>query len=306
MEKKRLLKASVTGETRLDIYIKEAASIDRKAARALIDSGKVCVNGEVQAKYHRLVRPGDDVSYNMEVKEKQELKPYAAELEILYEDPEMIAVNKPAGMLVHPTKFREHDTLVNAVMAKYGVKTAHPANRLDRETSGIVFVALNSARAQELSTLFEKRQVKKEYLCLVHGKMAKKGEIKIGVSKGGGGIKSRETVEEGGHEAHTIYEPVEVFDHATLLKIVIKTGRTHQIRSHMRFIKHPVIGDTVYGDGGLDEALFGAGKSPGRQMLHSAFTEFTLAGKEVISVKAPLPKDFEEAIKHLKARMRGV
>ena len=122
--------------------------------------------------------------------------------------------------------------------------------------------------------------------------------IRIGVSRGGGGVKSREAVKEGGLEAHTLYEPVEIFESATLLKIIIKTGRTHQIRSHMRFIKHPVIGDPVYGEPELDAKLLGENR-PKRQMLHAGFTEFMLAGDKKISVEAPLPEDFKEAIKQL-------
>jgi 23S rRNA pseudouridine1911/1915/1917 synthase len=293
----RLIKVTVPGTTRLDLYIKDAASVSRTIARAMIDAGKVIVNSEVQSKYHRTVRHGDDVSYVCKEKPGIEVVPHTIPLDIVHEGVSYIAVNKPAGMLTHPTRFGEQDTLVNAVKALYPSNTIHAINRLDRFTSGIVLVALDKITAEKLASLIVKRKVYKEYACLVHGKINKKGTIDLALSEGGGGAKSREVVEEGGMRAFTEYEPIEVFDTATLLRIIIKTGRTHQIRAHMKFIKHPVIGDPVYGDKGLDDSLFTSGNAPTRQMLHAAVMEFILSpGEKKTIIKARYPADINAAL----------
>lgn len=200
-------------------------------------------------------------------------------------------------MLTHPTKFGETDTLVNAVKDIYPDRTIHAVNRLDKLTSGIVLVALDKKTAGELSDMIEKRLVHKEYSCLVHGRLNKSGRIDLAISEGGNGARLRETVSKGGMSALTFYEPLEICDKATLLKVVIKTGRTHQIRAHMKSIGHPVIGDPVYGDKDKDIALFGSAAAPERQMLHAGFMEFRPhAGAERISIKAPMPEDFLAAI----------
>lgn len=169
-------------------------------------------------------------------------------------------------------------------------------NRLDRDTSGIVLIALTAEKAGELSGLIMDKAVHKQYLCLVHGSVAKRGRIENQLSTGGSGAKSRNVVKSGGSSALTYYEPVKHFGGATLLKVIIKTGRTHQIRAHMKFIKHPCVGDAVYGDKLLDKKLLGA-EAPKRQMLHAAFLSFTCgAGKEITEITAPMPMDFLGAL----------
>jgi 23S rRNA pseudouridine1911/1915/1917 synthase len=294
----RLLKASVSGTKRLDMYIKEAAAITRKQARAMIDSGLVSVNSEKQKKYHRIIRTGDDISYDIMVKEKEIIKPYETRLDIIYHGDSMIAVNKPAGMLTHPTKFCEENTLVNALKAAYPENTIHAVNRLDRFTSGIVLAALDAKMAAELSGLILKKKVYKEYVCLVHGKINRAGIVDLNLSSGGNGAKTREVVFSGGKQANTTYEPVEIYNCVTFLRIVIKTGRTHQIRAHMKYINHPVVGDPVYGNREMDLKVFGAENAPERQLLHARLMEFVLPlDNKKYSFTAPLPEDIKLALK---------
>ncbi len=271
----RTVKASLQGEgVRLDNYLKVIASVTRQQARKMIDWGYVTVNGQVQKKYHRIIRDSDDVSYKYYKKIPVEITPFEKKLEIIYQGPGFIAVNKPAGMIVHPTGYRETDTLVNAVKAMYPENTIHAINRLDRDTTGIVLVALNSKTAAALVKLMMKRKIHKEYLCLVHGRLEKKGEITAEIARNGEGRAIRNVVESGGLTAHTIYEPLKINENSTILKVILKTGRTHQIRSHMKHIGHPVVGDKTYGDRALDIKLLGEANLPAGQLLHAYKMEF--------------------------------
>jgi 23S rRNA pseudouridine1911/1915/1917 synthase len=286
---------------RLDLYLRKAASVTRVAARKMIDEGCVWVNSSLQKKWHRMVRPGDVVGFEAEIRKKTALMPYKTRLEIIFEGEDLIAVNKPAGMLTHPTKFRETDTLVNAVKELYPERSIHAVNRLDRGTSGIVLIALTPEKAGELSAMIMNKNIYKEYLCLVHGKIQKKGNIENYISKGGDGAKSRDVVNTGGNLAQTYYEPVKHFSGATLLKVIIKTGRTHQIRAHMKYIKHPCAGDPVYGDAELDKRLFGEA-APKRQMLHASLMDFKDEKGGGIEIKAGLPDDFVFILGYLKEK----
>jgi 23S rRNA pseudouridine1911/1915/1917 synthase len=293
----RLIKVSSGGEKRLDIYLKDAVPVTRNRARAMIDSGRVFVNGEIQSKYHRLVRCGDDVQFDFLVKTGIEINPFEKELEVVYEGDNFIAVNKPAGMIVHPTGYGEQDTLVNAAANMKRGDTVHAINRLDRDTTGIVLLAFDKKKAAELAELIKDRNVYKEYTCLVHGRVAGKGNIELEISNGGNGAKCRKAVETGGKSAATVYEPKGYYKGATLLKVIIKTGRTHQIRAHMQFIKHPIIGDKTYGNLEADEKLLGD-NAPKRQLLHAGLMEFKL-NKQLVSITAPLPEDFKTALEKL-------
>lgn len=288
--KRRLVRVSSPCKIRIDNYIKNSASVTRQAARDMIETGRVLVNGAVQLKHHKSVKNGDDVEFDEIVKEKREAPAFDTGLDIIYEDVGFAAVNKPAGMITHPTKHGEKNTLLNAAISKFKTRTIHIINRLDKDTSGIVLLALDRKTASELSFLVKSRQVYKEYACVVHGVINKPGRIEAEISKGGDGAKSR-TAGMGGKEALSFYEPVSGNEKATLLKVVIKTGRTHQIRAHMKYIGHPIAGDRVYGDAGKDKELFKDGSVPAGQMLHAARMEFIFRDKRVVLL-SELPSGF--------------
>ncbi len=288
--KRRLVRVSSHTKIRIDNYIKTAASVTRQEARAMIERGLVSVNGVVQNKHHKSVKNGDDVEFDVLIKEKAEAPAYDAPLEAVYKGEGFAAVNKPAGMITHPTKHRETNTLLNAAVAAFKTKHIHIINRLDKDTSGIVLLALDRKTASELSFLVKSRQVYKEYACVVHGVIKKPGKIEAEISGGGDGAKSR-TAGLGGKEALSFYEPVSGNEKATLLKVVIKTGRTHQIRAHMKYIGHPIAGDRVYGDAGKDKELFKNGSVPAGQMLHAAKMEFIFRDKRVVLL-SELPSGF--------------
>ena len=277
----RLLKACVTGPgTRLDMFLKTAASVSRVHAREMIDQGFVWVNNQVQRKYHRIIRNTDDVRYMYYDRNPVEVVPCDLPLEIIFKDKNFIAVNKEAGMLVHPTAHRDTNTLANAVKSLYPENTIHVINRLDRETTGVVVIALNKETASLLTKIMTGRGIHKEYLCLVHGKITKAGEITAELSKNSHGAKFRTVVASGGQSAHTLYEPVKKNKTTTLLKVILKTGRTHQIRTHMKHIGHPVVGDKTYGDLTLDIKLLGAENPQPGQLLHAHKMEFDIPGTD--------------------------
>jgi len=288
----RLLRASIHEEVRLDMFIKMSASVTRQHARDMIDWGYVTVNGQVQTKYHRLVRNSDEITYKYYKKQPVEITPFESNLEVIYKGDGFIAVNKPAGMIIHPSGYRETNTLVNAVKGMYPENTIHAINRLDRDTTGIVIVALNPETAAKLVKIVMKRKVYKEYICLVHGKIEKPGEILAEISKQGEGKAYRKIVDKGGYSAHTVYDPIKVNDSSTLLKVVLKTGRTHQIRAHMQHIGHPIVGDQTYGDRALDIKLLGEDNLPKGQLLHAHKIEFEPPGTlKMLAITANPPWD---------------
>ncbi len=272
---------------RLDMFIKTAASVTRQQAREMIDQGFVWVNMRVQKKYHRVVKASDDVRYMYYDRNPVEVIPCDIPLKIIYTHKDFIAVNKEAGMLVHPTAHRESNTLANGVKALYPDNTIHVINRLDRETSGIVLVALNKAAASALVKVMESRDIHKEYLCLVHGRVTKAGEITARLSETRRGENVRTVVLTGGQSAHTLYEPVTQNKTTTLLKIILKTGRTHQIRVHMKHMGHPVVGDKIYGDLELDIKLAGPEDPQPGQRLHAFKVGFVMpVSGETVELKA--------------------
>lgn len=287
----RLLKACVAGSgTRLDMFLKTAASVTRLHAREMIDQRLVWVNNQVQTKYHRIIRNTDDVRYMYYARNPVTVTPCDLPIDIIYKNNDFIAVNKEAGMLVHPTAHRDTNTLANAVKSLYPESTIHVINRLDRETTGIVIVALNKETACVLTKIMAGRGIHKEYLCLVHGRVAAAGEITAQLSKNSREARIRTVVAAGGQSAHTLYEPVKKNKTTTLLKVILKTGRTHQIRTHMKHIGHPVVGDKSYGDMALDIKLLGAVNPQPGQMLHAHKMEFVMpgtGGKISLTAKPP-------------------
>lgn len=291
MEKRRrLVRVSSACKIRLDNYIKNAASLTRQEAQAMIEAGGVSVNGAVQVKCHKSVKNGDNVEFEEVVKRKREVQGFDGVLDILHSGEGFAAVNKPAGMITHPTKHAERDTLLNAAVAKFKKRGIHIINRLDKETSGIVLLAFDRKTAAELYFLVKSRQVYKEYACVVHGDVNKPGRICAEISGGGGGAKRR-TAGEGGKEAVSFYEPVAGNGKITLLKVVIKTGRTHQIRAHMGYIGHPIAGDRSYGDAKKDEELFKDSEMPAGQLLHASKMEFVHRDNRVV-ISSALPGKF--------------
>lgn len=216
------------------------------------------------------------------------ITPVKLPFDILYEDSDVICVNKPSGMPTHPSHNHHNDTLANALAYYYEDKgipfVFRAVNRLDRETSGVILVAKNRTASFKLSKSLQENRFEKHYLAVVCGKpSAEKGRIVAFISRKEGSIIFRKAAQTGSESeyAETLYEVAEYYEDYSLLRVKPITGRTHQIRVHMQYIGNPIYGDGLYGEE-AEEGL----------MLHAARLTFPLPGGDLITVEAPLPKRF--------------
>jgi 23S rRNA pseudouridine1911/1915/1917 synthase len=279
---------------RLDQFLANALGSRARAAR-LIEDGRVLVGGEAVRKRHA-VRAGEIVVVETETFVTEPVSgPAPAEFTIVYEDDALIVVDKPAGVVVHPARGHEQGTLAQALADRAaGGEDPYRAgivHRLDRETSGLLVVAKNDAVHRELKDLLQARDLRREYLTLVDGlPPARTGTIDapIGRDRGDRLLNSVDT--DSPREARTHFELVEALRHETLLRVTLETGRTHQIRVHMKAIGHPVLGDRAY-DGPVRFGLQ-------RQFLHAARLAFPhpVTGAP-LDLSSPLPSDLEEVLR---------
>ena len=255
--------------------------LSRSAVQRLIEEGNIIKNRQPVSKNDR-VKAGDSVRVAMREPRTIEAQPQEIRLDIRYEDDDLLILNKPAGLAMHPTHNHQGDTLANAVAAYFQEQGRQCAmrcvGRLDRDTSGIVLCALNRYAAARLSG-----KVEKEYLAVVSGLYQGSGTIDRPIIRPNPMHTSR-AVGEGGLPAVTHWTTVMQGDAMTLLRIRLETGRTHQIRVHFASLGTPLVGDTMYGTGDGRIA---------RQALHcvSARFEHPVSGKRM-TVEAPLPPDF--------------
>ncbi len=277
----------------------------RAALQRAFEAGLVQRNGVTIGKSDE-VKTGDRVEFSLPELVPAELKPVSIPLDVLYEDEHLLAVNKAAGMVVHPGVGTGEDTLVHALLAHCagrlsgvgGVERPGIVHRLDKETSGVLLVAKNDRAHRGLSEQFAGRHLRKEYLALVSGvPRLRSGVIERAISRHPV-HRERMTVGEGGRPARTDWEVVEVFgDQAALVRCQIHSGRTHQIRVHLKSIGHPLLGDRTYGwkqNPRLPDST--------RVMLHAeriAFLHPVTA--QSLDLHAPWPQDFQDLV----AALRG-
>jgi len=287
---------------RLDLFLLSRLSkvISRSFLQKLIRDGQIKVNDRLEKPSYK-VKANDVITLpDRPMPHQIEISPEPIELNVLYEDSDIIVVNKPAGMIVHPIPSHTSGTLVNALL--YHCKDLQGiggelrpgiVHRLDKDTSGVMVVAKNDLAHRSLSQQFKNREVFKMYLTLVQGKPEKtEGEIQISVARHPT-LRVKMTVASEGRIAVTFYKVLKSFDDlASLVAAYPKTGRTHQIRVHMKYIKHPILGDKLYGR---------ADPVPvERQMLHAAILQFRHPRRnERMKFIAPLLEDFKDALRRL-------
>jgi 23S rRNA pseudouridine1911/1915/1917 synthase len=283
----------------------------RSALQRAFAAGRVRRNGEPLGQDHR-IEGGDRITFSLPETRPSELIPLAIPLDVLYEDRHLLAVNKPSGMVVHPGAGTGGATLVHALLAHCagalsgigGVERPGIVHRLDRETSGIVMVAKTDAAHRGLSGLFARREVQKEYLAIVAGVPGLlSGSIRKRIGRN---PRHRHKMaafgeEEGfGRDAHTDWRLVERFGgRAALLRCTLHTGRTHQIRVHLKSTGHPVLGDLLYGYTHSPGLPF----KPARVMLHAERLAFSHPiTDKLLDLRAPLPEDMKAVL----AALRGI
>ncbi|MBU1169830.1 MAG: RluA family pseudouridine synthase [Proteobacteria bacterium] len=299
---------------RLDYFLKEA--IDQGQRSRIVDLVKqksIFVNGSSKKPSYKL-KPGDIVTGDIPPIEHIPFEPEDISLDILFEDKDMVVINKQAGLVVHPAPGNWTGTLVNGLLYHYpGIQSCDDeirpgiVHRLDRDTSGVMVVAKNRDALFKLSELFRTREVTKRYLAIVHGVVKQDASI-IDLSIGRHPVdrKKMSTMSPRGKKAETHFRVEKRYPHATVLQCEIKTGRTHQIRVHCQSMNHPLVGDKIYIGG---KRVVKKGEiSPWertlndvkRQMLHSFFLKFThpVTGKNV-EFQAPLPQDMLALINEL-------
>lgn len=275
-------------------------NISREAIQRMIKKGKILVNGKQEkASYKTAV--GDVITLEEEIPEEIELKPQEMPLDIIYEDDDMLIINKEKGIVVHPGNGNPDGTLANAVMAKCkgslsgigGKIRPGIVHRIDKDTSGLIIVAKNDTAHINLSKQIQDRKVKKTYIALVRG-VIKENEATINMPIGRSNKdRKKMAVTKDGKEAITHFKVLKRYNGFTLLEVKIETGRTHQIRVHLSEIGYPIVGDEVYSNGKNPFGVKG-------QMLHAEKLELKhpITGKE-LTFEAPVPKYFENIINQL-------
>jgi 23S rRNA pseudouridine1911/1915/1917 synthase len=296
MTRKLELIANRSG-VRLDKYVaEECVELSRSYIQRLIGNGHVTVNNCV-AKGRLKLNVGDRVVLVIPPPTPSTPLPEEIPLAIVYEDNDLLVVDKPAGLTVHPAPGHSSHTLVNAVLAHCpdieinGSLRPGIVHRLDKNTSGLIIVAKNDAAHRDLSDQIKTRSVIKRYLVLVEGCLSPdRGIIEAPVGRDPSHRK-RMAVVSGGREAFTQYQVIKNMDNYTFLEVTIKTGRTHQIRVHLSAIGFPVVGDEVYGR--MSPIL-------NRQFVHACYLGFRLPSSgEYMELRSDLPVDLKEALERI-------
>ena len=286
----------------LDVYIvSKDSDVTRTSAQRQIEQGNVTINGKRTTKVSYKVSDGDEI----EIEEKEpveiELKAQDIPVDIVYEDKDIIVVNKPKGMVVHPANGNPDGTLVNAIMAICkdslsgigGEIRPGIVHRLDKDTSGLLIVAKNDMAHVNMSEQIKRHEVKKTYIALVRG-VVKENEATIDMPIGrSNSDRKKMAVTKNGKNAVTHIKVLKRYDKYTLLEVNIETGRTHQIRVHLAHIGYPVIGDYIYSNGKNEFGIVG-------QCLHAKSLEFKhpITGEDM-KLEAPLPAYFKNVINEL-------
>ena len=287
---------------RIDAYLAKKEDISREHVQRIIKEENILVNGKKTKPAYK-VQKNDKISLEEEQPKEIELKAQEIPIEIIYQDDDIIVVNKPKGMVVHPANGNPDGTLVNSLMAICkdslsgigGEIRPGIVHRLDKDTSGVLVVAKNDKAHINLSNQIKNHEVEKTYIALVRG-IVKENEATINMPIGRNkNDRKKMAVEKDGKEAITNFKVLERYpkDNCTLLEVKIETGRTHQIRVHLSHIGYPVIGDEVYSNGKNKWGIKG-------QCLHAKKLKFKhpITGKEM-EFEAELPDYFKEVLRQL-------
>lgn len=279
-------------------YLKEELSLSTRLIRSASIEKRILINKEA-VRMRKTVHTGDLVEVILSRKENQNITPEKMDLDIVYEDSDIIVINKQPFMVVHPTKSYQSGTLANGVLG-YFRETGQECivrlvSRLDMNTSGLIIIAKNQFAHMYLSKEMENNKLEKRYLAIVHGNLKEKsGTIDLPIYRPEDGEGIKRVIDERGQRSITHYKVVESFKNADLVECKLETGRTHQIRVHLSALGHPIYGDFLYGYGDDELDLIK------RQALHAYGLDFASPKtQESLSLRASLPEDMKELIKKL-------
>ncbi len=309
MEEERTFNIDIEDEgERVDKFLAgKNEEMSRSYLQKLIDRDLVKVNGEsVKSSY--IIQPGDMIKLIIPPPEEPDIKPVEMDLDIIYEDEDIIIVNKQPGRIVHPVPGNREKTMVNGLLAYTddlagiaGVRRPGIVHRLDRDTSGVLVVAKNDQAHRNLVNQFKNRDTKKIYQTVVKGKFPYKvGEIDAPIGRDPEHRTRMAVTEKNSKRAVTLFKVLQYYQDYTYLEVELKTGRTHQIRVHFSHLGHPVVGDKKY-DGQTEDVL-----QVERQLLHAYILGFNHPGTgEWVEFKAELPRDFEDVLVKLENSLNG-
>lgn len=306
MDTKELVVTTAYEGKRLDVYVAEILDISRNFVQDLIQKGKITVNDK-EAKANRRLNGGDTVSVTMEL--QPELKADAEDipLDIIYEDKDIIVVNKARGMVVHPAAGNYHGTLVNALLYHCqgelsginGVIRPGIVHRLDKDTSGVMVAAKTDEAHKGLAAQIKEHSAKRTYWALVHGNIVEdKGMVDAPIGRDPKDRIKMAVTFKGGREAVTHFRVIKRYGDYTWIECKLETGRTHQIRVHMAYIQHPVVNDPLYGYKKDDFPIVG-------QALHSHCLDLVhpITG-QAMHFEAPTPADFTACLQEAENRRK--
>lgn len=288
---------------RLDSFLSEITpDLSRSKIQNSIKSGCVLVNSATK-KPSYLLKENDKIEFELPKDEEIKIEPQNIPLNIVYEDENMLVVNKPSGMLTHPTTIERENTLVNALLFKYGENLSNIngefrrgiLHRLDRNTSGLLMIAKNNKAHEFLANQIKEHTITKKYRAIAKG-IIEQDEFEINSPIGRKPNQPHKmTVREDGKPSKTIVKVLERFKDATYIELTLITGRTHQIRVHMKSINHPVFNDSLYGAG--------QGKvKTEEQVLQSYFLRFTKPfGDEIIELQIEPDEKIQKVLKYLRS-----
>ena len=295
---------------RLDVFLRACLpTISRGTIQRLIEQGDITVNGQTVKSTHH-PRAGEQIDIHWPAPQPSTARAEDIPLVVLFEDENLLVLNKPPGLVVHPAAGHEEHTLVNALLHHCrgqlsgigGVARPGIVHRLDKDTSGCLVVAKNDSTHVDLAAQFAHRHIQKTYHALVCGEMSSQaGEIRTGIARHPSHRKRMAVTDGGGRDAWTSYQVLERFTGATLVQAELHTGRTHQIRVHLQHLGFPLLGDEVYGKRQNQRLSQLTGYHPPRQMLHASRLVFVHPQtRGEMRFEAPLPADFQKALSLLR------
>lgn len=281
-------------------FLKEELKLSSRLIRSASVEKRVLINGKA-VRMREILHQGDKVEVILDSKETQNIAPEKMDIDVVYEDSEILVVNKPPFMVVHPTKTYQSGTLANGIINYFREKgedyIVRLVSRLDMNTSGLIIIAKNQFAHMALSRVMQDNHLEKRYIAVVHGHLEEKeGTIDAPIFRPEGeeyGI--MRIVDERGQRSVTHYKVIEVLKDSDVVECVLETGRTHQIRVHLKHLGHPIYGDTLYGREFDDEKLIN------RQALHAFGLGFeSPKTKKRLDLRANLPIDIEKLIDSLR------